>query len=74
MRAMLFALRLVQFYGPDNQLIEIAPDQVASLREPRGVEVRHFHEHAHCLIFTTDGKFTAVREDCRTVEQRLQLP
>lgn len=72
MRAMLFALRLVQFYGPDHQLIEIAPDQVVSIREPRGVELRHFHEHVHCLIFTADGKFSAVLEDCRTVEQRLR--
>jgi hypothetical protein len=66
----LLALQLVHFYGPDNQLIEVNPDEVVAIREPRDTE-QHFHEHVSCLIFTSDGKFVGVKEDCTTVEQRL---
>ena len=69
---LLLALKLVQFYGPDDQLIEINPDEVVSIREPRGSESKHFHQDVGCLIFTSDGKLTAVKEDCRSVQERLE--
>jgi hypothetical protein len=68
----IIAFRLVEFYGPDNQIVQINPDTVVSIRTPRGKEAQHFHESVGCLIFTADAKFTAVREDCQTVEQRLE--
>jgi hypothetical protein len=71
-RVIFVAVHLVEFYGPDNQLVEVNPDTVVSIRTPRGKEAEHFHESVGCLIFTSDAKFTAVREDCKTVEQRLQ--
>jgi hypothetical protein len=70
--AVFVALRLVHFYGPDQQLIEINPDEVVAIREPRDSE-KHFHQEVHCLVFTSDGKFVAVQEDCETVEQRLTI-
>lgn len=68
---LLIALHLVRLTGPDDQLIEINPDEVVSIREPRNSD-QHFHERVQCLIFTSDGKFTGVVEDCETVHTRLQ--
>lgn len=68
---LLVAMRLVQFYGPNNQIIEVNPDAVASIRAPRQSEREHFHSNVNCLLFTSDGKFIGVMEDCKTVEQRL---
>lgn len=68
----LLALHLVKFTGPDGQLIEINPDQVVELREPRGRPGEHFHETIKCLIFKSDAKYTAVAEDCETVAAKLQ--
>jgi hypothetical protein len=68
--AEMLALQLVHFTGPDKQLIEINPDEVVSIREPRDSE-QHFHEHVNCLIFTSDGKFSGVVEECSAVEQKL---
>lgn len=67
----LLALQLVQFAGPDGQLIEINPDQVVELREPRGRPGEHFHESVKCLIFKSDAKYTAVTEDCESVAHKL---
>jgi uncharacterized protein YrrD len=66
----LIAFYLVIFHGPDNQLIEVNPDEVVSIREPRDVE-QHFHAKVNCLIFTSDGKFLGVVEDCHTVHSLL---
>ena len=71
MLAIITALKLVVFHGPDGHLIEINPDEVVSLREPREME-RHFHKEIRCLIFTSDGKFTGVTEDCIEVAMRLR--
>ena len=69
--AVLMAFKLVVFHGPDGHLIEINPDGVVSLRVPRDNE-RHFHNEVRCLIFTSDGKFTSVTEDCVEVAMRLR--
>jgi hypothetical protein len=65
------ALHLVQLTGPDGQDIEINPVEVVSLREPRGTEASHFHNKVKCLIFTTDGKFVGVQQDCERVRELL---
>ena len=67
---LLIAFHLVRFTGPDNQLIEINPDEVVAIREPRDIE-QHFHEKVSCLIFTSDGKFVGVTQDCDEVHKRL---
>jgi hypothetical protein len=68
--AAFIAIHLVVFTGPDHQAVEINPQEVASIREPRGTE--HFASGTHCLIFTTDGKFTAVVQTCQQVHERLE--
>ena len=68
--AILIAFHLVRFTGPDDQLIEINPDEVVALREPRDTE-QHFHNKVNCLIFTSDGKFVGVIEDCIEAHKRL---
>jgi hypothetical protein len=67
----LLALHLVQLTGSDNQLVLINPDEVVGLREPRGSGT-HFHQSVRCLIFTADGKHTAVVESCDQVRQKLE--
>ena len=70
--ALLVALRLVQFTGPDHQGIEVNPDEIVAIREPRENEQGHFHDKVQCLIFTSDGKFFGVIEECHEVHKRLQ--
>jgi hypothetical protein len=67
----LVAFHLVRFTGPDNQLIEINPDEVVAIRTPRDSE-QHFHQKVACLIFTSDGKFVGVIETCEEVNRRLE--
>ena len=40
------------------------------LRQPRADE-GHLAKDVKCLIHTTDGKFVAVKEDCKTMAERL---
>lgn len=68
--AVLMAIRLVPFYGPDGHMVEINPQEVVLIREPRKID-SVVSKDVHCLIFLADGKFAAVREDCATVRQRL---
>jgi len=69
--AVVTALRLVVLHGPNGQRVEINPEQVISIREPRGQDKGHFHQGVKCLIFTSDAKMTGVLEDCETVEHKL---
>ena len=64
------ALHFVSLTGPNGQSIDIAVDQIVSLREKREDE-QHFHSDVNCLVHTTDGKFIGVRETCKEVERRL---
>jgi hypothetical protein len=65
-------LHLVRLTGPDHQVVLINPDEVVSLREPRGQRGEHFAAGIACLVFTADGKYTAVTETCSEVRQRLE--
>jgi hypothetical protein len=68
----LLALRLVQFTGPDNQLILLNPEQIIGLKEPRGQPGAHFHASVKCLVFTSDSKYTPVIETCSEVRRKLE--
>jgi hypothetical protein len=67
----ILSLRLIQLTGPDNQAIEINPEQIVALREPRDVAREHIHKHVNCLIFTADGKFIGVTQNCAEVRDQL---
>ena len=66
------ALDLAHFTGPDGQLIEINPTEVVSVRAPGTIQA-HVHPDTRCLVFTSDGKFVGVKEECADVEQRLNI-
>ena len=57
-------------HGPDGQPIDIAVDQIVSLRTRRAEE-EHLHPEVKCQIHTTDGKFIGVAETCTEVERLL---
>jgi hypothetical protein len=70
---MFLALHLIRLTGPDNQTVLINPDSVIALRDPRGKkEHQHFHSSVHCLVFTSDAKFTPVAERCDDVKLKLE--
>lgn len=63
-----FGLLLLELTGPGGQHIEVNRDSITSLRVPRGTD--HFGPEIHCIVFTDDGKFIGVQEDCTTVARR----
>jgi hypothetical protein len=65
----LIVLQLVRFMGPENQVIEINPELVVSVRAPRLRE--HFAPGVRCIISTDDGKFVTVIEPCSRVRELL---
>lgn len=69
--AAILALTLVKLHGPGGQIVEVNPEHVVGLREPRASPTEHFQKEIRCLIFTLDGKFTGVLEDCAEVIQKL---
>lgn len=60
-------LTFLMFHGPDGQMVEVNSTEIVAIRAPRGTD--HVHSDIRCLLFTTDGKFTAVQELCTTVEK-----
>jgi hypothetical protein len=72
----ILALHLVRLTGIDGQHLEINPEQVIELRGARQVQPGQLghhlvHPESKCVVFTTDGKFLAVAEDCDTVRLKL---
>lgn len=65
----LLAMELVRFHGPDGQIIDISPQHVVSIRNPRHVDL--VAEDIKCLLHTDDGKAIAIIEDCETAYRRL---
>ena len=57
-------------HGPNGQAIDIAVEQIVSLRARREDE-EHLHHDVHCMVHTTDGKFIGVTETCKEVEELL---
>ena len=45
---------------------------IVSLREPRSVEDEHIQRGVRCIINTSDGKFTAVTDDCWKVNKLIE--
>jgi hypothetical protein len=60
--------RLILLHGPNNQVIHLNPDDIVTLRVPRGDE-GHLQEGVKCIVTTIDGKFSAVKESCQTVHE-----
>lgn len=63
---------LLLLHAPDGHEIRLAPDQVTTMKMPRGTEHGHLAENVHCLINTTDGKYISVIETCSEVQQLIE--
>ena len=62
------AFHLILLHGPNGQEIDVNPHEISSIREPSEGSESHFPKEIQCLIFMTNGKINAVREDCKTVK------
>jgi hypothetical protein len=72
MIAELVLLQMLRVTGITGEMVEINPDQIASLRVPSALmQEGHFHGKAKCVIFTGDGKFIATLETCKQILDRL---
>jgi hypothetical protein len=70
--AIVVAIVFVQLTGPDGrQRIDVNPNEITSLREPRAAIGAHFAKGTGCVIATTSGKLTAVHEHCDEVRKRI---
>jgi hypothetical protein len=65
--AVVILLRLILLHGPGGQEIEINPDEIVSLRVPQ--EDGHIPKGTHCIVNTSDGKFSTVVETCAKVHE-----
>lgn len=61
-------LQLVEFTAPGNQHVEINPAEVVAIRP---VKKEHESGNVKCVIYTVDGKFISVMEDCNVVHEKL---
>ena len=65
------AYHLLVLHGPGGQVIQVSPEEVVSLRTPRG-ETEHLQKGIRCIVNTTDGKFSALVEDCDTIRLMIE--
>jgi hypothetical protein len=68
----LFLLIFIQLHGPGGQVIDIAPDEITSLREPQANSESHFGKGVHCIIKMTNGAINAVVEHCEAIRQEIE--
>ena len=64
----LILLRLVLVHAPNGDEIEINPNEISSIREPREAGDTAFHKGVRCVLVMTNGRFIGTAEDCRTVK------
>jgi hypothetical protein len=72
---MLLELALALFVRvttPDGLVVDLNPSEIVSMRKPRAEDKRVVHGNVHCMIFTSDGKFIGVLEECAAVEQKIK--
>jgi hypothetical protein len=72
MHSLMIALALIILHRADGREVAINPPQVTSLRAPSGPLDRLAPYGAHCIVGLTDGKFIAVIETCKNVQQMLE--
>lgn len=68
----LLAFKFLELTTPDGRAIEVNPSEIITLRHPRETSDRIVHEDTNCLLFTTDGKFVAVKETCKEVRDLIE--
>ena len=71
--ALTAAVQLIELHGPDGQRFFVNTHDIASLREPTGVDMRrYFAAGAKCIVVATSGKFIATIETCPTIRDMLR--
>jgi hypothetical protein len=68
----MIALALIILHRSDGREVAINPPQVTSLRSAPGPLDRLAPYGVHCIVGLTDGKFIAVIETCKNVQQLLE--
>lgn len=68
----MLALNLVVLHRADGQEVAVNPPQITSLRAPAGALDRLAPQGSHCIVGLADGKWLAVIETCRAVQQLLE--
>jgi hypothetical protein len=68
----LFMLIFIQLHGPGGQIIDIAPNEITSLREPQAGSEAHFGKGVHCIIKMTNGAINAVVEHCEAIRAEIE--
>jgi hypothetical protein len=66
-------LGLLLLHSPDGREIYIRPDSVTTMRAAvSGHKNKLVTDTARCVLHTTDGKFSSVRETCQMVRALFQ--
>lgn len=65
------AQTFIALTGPDNQMIQLNQHDIVSMRSPRRAD--HFAPGVRCVIFTSDGKFTLVVQECGAVIGKMHV-
>jgi|SRR5215469_6990700 len=66
------AFDMFELTTPGGQEVEINPSQVVQLRGPPNERMNYYHESVKCLVYTSDGKFVPVIQDCLTVRKMIK--
>jgi hypothetical protein len=70
--AALLALDVVQVTGLSGEKIYLNPSNIVSLHTPPQERKGHFPKAVRCVIYTSDGKFISVTEECAAVRSLLK--
>lgn len=73
MNVFILALNLVVLTGPSGVRIDINPDAITSIRDPRAMPEGHWIKNTHCIILVDGGGTIAVRETCDEVRKELPV-
>ncbi|MBO0715757.1 MAG: hypothetical protein J2P55_00270 [Rhizobiales bacterium] len=65
--ATVLALELLRLTTPDGMTVDINPNKIVSMRPPREDDKRTLNSKVQCVLFTTDGKFVSVTNECDEV-------
>lgn len=68
------AANLIRLTAVDGHQVELNVEAIVVLRPPREQTQRTTHEATGCIIFTSDAKFTAVKETCEEVKTMIKRP
>jgi hypothetical protein len=70
--AVLLALDLVRVTAPDGLPVDLNPQKIISMREPRETDARTSNEKVRCIVFTEDGKFVSTLETCDKIRAMIR--